>query len=234
MQRILVVDDEPNLVKLLQYHLQQASFEVITGENGAEVMEVVIAQHPDAILLDWMLPGMDGLHVCRNLRAKDIHTPVLMLTARDDEVDRILGLEAGADDYITKPFSMREVVARVRAVLRRYASEMGAGEAGIWQVGPIRVDENLYEVQVSNQTVTLTTREFELLRYLCQHADRVVTRNQLLTDIWGYEFIGDNRIVDMHISHLRDKIEPNSKSPLYIKTIRRLGYKLVRQSANGF
>jgi two-component system alkaline phosphatase synthesis response regulator PhoP len=122
----------------------------------------------------------------------------------------------------------------VRAVLRRYASEMGAGEAGIWQVGPIRVDENLYEVQVSNQTVTLTTREFELLRYLCQHADRVVTRNQLLTDIWGYEFIGDNRIVDMHISHLRDKIEPNSKSPLYIKTIRRLGYKLVRQSANGF
>lgn len=230
MQRILVVDDEPNLVKLLQYHLQQAGFEVITGENGAEVMEVVIAQQPDAILLDWMLPGMDGLHVCRNLRAKDIHTPVLMLTARDDEVDRILGLEAGADDYITKPFSMREVVARVRAVLRRYASEMGAGEAGIWQVGPIRVDENLYEVQVSNQTVTLTTREFELLRYLCQHADRVVTRNQLLTDIWGYEFSGDNRIVDIHISHLRDKIEPNSKSPLYIKTIRRLGYKLVRQS----
>ncbi len=224
------MDDEPNLVKLLQYHLQQAGFEVITGENGAEVMEVVIAQQPDAILLDWMLPGMDGLHVCRNLRAKDIHTPVLMLTARDDEVDRILGLEAGADDYITKPFSMREVVARVRAVLRRYASEMGAGEAGIWQVGPIRVDENLYEVQVSNQTVTLTTREFELLRYLCQHADRVVTRNQLLTDIWGYEFSGDNRIVDIHISHLRDKIEPNSKSPLYIKTIRRLGYKLVRQS----
>ncbi|RIV26093.1 DNA-binding response regulator [Alicyclobacillaceae bacterium I2511] len=228
MQRILVVDDEPNLVKLLQYHLQQAGFEVLTGENGAEVVEMVEAQQPDAVLLDWMLPGLDGLHVCRALRAKGIHTPVLMLTARDDVVDRILGLEVGADDYITKPFSMREVVARVRAVLRRYSTEMGTEKSGVWQVGPIFVDENLYEVQVHNKPVTLTTREFELLRYFCQHADRVVTRNQLLLDVWGYEFSGDNRIVDIHVSHLRDKIEPDPKSPQYIKTIRRMGYKLVR------
>ncbi|RIV18823.1 DNA-binding response regulator [Alicyclobacillaceae bacterium I2511] len=227
MQRILVVDDEPAIVKLLEYNLQQAGFEVLTGDQGLQVLNTVQTNKPDIIILDLMLPGMDGLQVCQQLRQKDIRTPVIMLTARGEEVDRILGLEMGADDYITKPFSPRELVARVRAVLRRSNSEFEEVEEGVWQIGPIRVDANRYEVQVSGQKVELTTREFELLGYLCKHADRVLTRTQLLEHVWGYDFAGDTRIVDVHISHLRDKLESTPKSPQYIKTVRGIGYKLV-------
>jgi two-component system alkaline phosphatase synthesis response regulator PhoP len=228
MQRVLVVDDEKSILKLVEYNLTQAGFHVITAETGTAVLDVVQKQKPRLIVLDLMLPGMDGLEVCQQLRRNGITTPVIMLTARDDEVDRVLGLEMGADDYVTKPFSPRELVARVKAVLRRTGADEKSPTTGIYQFGNIRVDENKYEVHVNGTPVDLTTREFELLLYLSQHMDHVLSRNQLLENVWGYEFAGDTRIVDVHISHLRDKLESSPKSPQHIKTVRGIGYKLSR------
>ncbi|WP_026975348.1 response regulator transcription factor [Alicyclobacillus contaminans] len=232
MHRVLIVDDEPSIRQLVQYNLSQAGFDVMTAESGAQVLPLVREQHPDLIVLDLMLPGLSGTEVCQQLRREGIDTPVIMLTAKDDEIDRILGLEMGADDYVTKPFSPRELVARIRAVLRRASSDGGRSEDGdIYQVGTIRVDVRQYEVTVDGKPVDLTTREFELLAYLCRHVNRVLSRDQLLEHVWGYDFAGDTRIVDVHISHLREKIEQNPKSPEYIKTVRGIGYKLVKGEA---
>jgi len=230
-KKILVVDDEQSIVTLLQYNLKQAGYDVITANDGEEGMMKAINSQPDLIILDLMLPKLDGVDVCKQLRQQRIMTPILMLTARDDEFDKVLGLELGADDYMTKPFSPREVVARVKAILRRTQLATSADEKeenNIEKVviGNLEIFPEHYEAYFNGQRLELTPKEFELLLYLAKNKGRVLTRDQLLSAVWNYDFAGDTRIVDVHISHLREKIEANTKKPLYIKTVRGLGYKL--------
>jgi two-component system, OmpR family, alkaline phosphatase synthesis response regulator PhoP len=229
--KILVVDDEQSIVTLLQYNLEQAGYEVITAMDGEEGKHLAETQDPDIIVLDLMLPKLDGMEVCKQLRQKSIMTPILMLTAKDDELDKILGLELGADDYMVKPFSPREVIARVKAILRRTqvqteAIDVGEKETGQLVIANLRIDPEKYEAYFNDQLLELTLKEFELLLYLAQNKGRVLTRDQLLSAVWNYDFAGDTRIVDVHISHLREKVEVDTKKPAYIKTLRGLGYKL--------
>lgn len=224
-KKILVVDDEPSIVTLLSFNLKKAGFEVITAGRGTEALELIREQPPDLVILDLMLPEMDGMDVCKKMRQDFVFIPILMLTARDDELDKILGLELGADDYMTKPFSPREVIARVKAILRR--SDLGRQQQDeVLTVGDIKVYPNNFEATYKDREMQLTPKEFELLVYLMQNKGRVMTREQLLNAVWNYEFAGDTRIVDVHVSHLREKIEDVSRKPLYIKTVRGLGYKL--------
>ncbi|WP_209122070.1 response regulator transcription factor [Alkalihalobacillus sp. BA299] len=237
-QRLLVVDDEESIVTLLQFNLEQAGYEVATAMDGASAFQLAKLQQFDLIVLDLMIPEMDGLDVCKQLRLNKVMTPILMLTAKDDEFDKVLGLELGADDYMTKPFSPREVVARVRAILRRVGQvqkdpESQETDEAMIRVGEVDIYPENYEVLYKNEPMDLTPKEFELLLYLANHKGRVLTRDQLLNAVWNYEFVGDTRIVDVHISHLREKIEPNTKKPIYIKTIRGLGYKLEEPQING-
>ncbi|MGG3821075.1 response regulator transcription factor, partial [Geobacillus thermodenitrificans] len=184
-------------------------------------------EQPALIILDLMLPKLDGVEVCKRLRQQQIMTPILMLTARDDEFDKVLGLELGADDYMTKPFSPREVVARVKAILRRTDLAQPAAEPSERLViGELEIFPERYEATVGDKPLELTPKEFELLLHLARHKGRVLTRDQLLSAVWNYDFAGDTRIVDVHISHLREKIEEDTKKPVYIKTVRGLGYKL--------
>lgn len=229
-KKVLIVDDEKSILTLLQYNLQQAGYEVITAMDGDMAINKVLFDNPDLIILDLMLPKIDGLEVCKQLRQQKNFTPILMLTARDEEFDKVLGLELGADDYLTKPFSPREVVARVKAILRRsQLQEETSGENEMnndqLSIGQIMIYPDQYEVYVENTLLELTPKEFELLQFLVKNKGRVLTREQLLSAVWNYDFAGDTRIVDVHISHLREKIEENTKKPLYIKTIRGLGYK---------
>lgn len=234
--RILVVDDEEFILTLIEFNLQQAGFEVITAMDGAEGLRKATEENPDLIILDLMLPKMDGMEVCKELRLQRIMTPILMLTAKDDEFDKVLGLELGADDYMTKPFSPREVVARVKAILRR--TRMNDDNAQEEQdtsrimIADLKIMPEYYEAYYRGEKLELTPKEFELLVYLAKHKGRVLTRDQLLSAVWNYDFAGDTRIVDVHISHLRDKIEKNTKKPVYIKTIRGLGYKLEEPKIN--
>lgn len=234
--RILVVDDEEFILTLIEFNLQQAGFEVITAMDGAEGLRKATEENPDLIILDLMLPKMDGMEVCKELRLRRMMTPILMLTAKDDEFDKVLGLELGADDYMTKPFSPREVVARVKAILRRTRmSEDNAQEeqdASRITIADLKIMPEYYEAYYRGEKLELTPKEFELLVYLAKHKGRVLTRDQLLSAVWNYDFAGDTRIVDVHISHLRDKIESNTKKPVYIKTIRGLGYKLEEPKIN--
>ncbi|RFU67741.1 response regulator transcription factor [Bacillus sp. V59.32b] len=230
-KKILVVDDEKSILTLLQYNLEQAGYSVITAMDGEEGKNLAIEKNPDLIVLDLMLPKLDGIEVCKQLRQQKMMVPILMLTAKDDEFDKVLGLELGADDYMTKPFSPREVVARIKAIFRRSqiqaeikGSELGDGE--LLKFGGLSIYPDRYEAYFEDDLLELTPKEFELLLYLAKHKGRVLTRDQLLSAVWNYDFAGDTRIVDVHISHLREKIENNSKKPLYIKTIRGLGYKL--------
>ncbi|MCM3759673.1 response regulator transcription factor [Alkalihalobacillus oceani] len=233
-QRLLVVDDEESIVTLLQFNLEQSGYDVITAMDGASALKLASSEPFDLIVLDLMLPGLDGIEVCKQLRQQKILTPILMLTAKDDEFDKVLGLELGADDYMTKPFSPREVVARVRAILRRVEQQSTISQkeetekeaVTVLTCGEVEIFPDNYEVHYQNKVLELTPKEFELLLYLANHKGRVLTRDQLLNAVWDYEFVGDTRIVDVHISHLREKIEPNTKKPIYIKTIRGLGYKL--------
>jgi two-component system alkaline phosphatase synthesis response regulator PhoP len=227
-EKVLVVDDEEPIRKLVDYNLRQAGFEVISAENGLDALEIVAREHVDLLVLDLMLPGLSGMELCKRLRQEQDRVPIIMLTARAEEIDRVLGLEMGADDYVTKPFSPRELVARVRAVLRRHADGSTDGDAGVIEAGDLRLDVGRYEVTSRGELVDLTPREFELLHYLLRHVDRVVSRDQLLDRVWGYEYAGDTRLVDVHISHLRDKIELDPKAPRLIKTVRGVGYKFVR------
>ncbi|PES63271.1 DNA-binding response regulator [Bacillus cereus] len=229
--RILVVDDEEFILTLIEFNLQQAGFEVITAMDGEMALQKATTERPDLIILDLMLPKMDGMEVCKELRLQRVMTPILMLTAKDDEFDKVLGLELGADDYMTKPFSPREVVARVKAILRRtklqqeeQVSEAPDEESII--IAELKILTEFYEAYFQGRKLELTPKEFELLVYLAKNKSRVLTRDQLLSAVWNYDFAGDTRIVDVHISHLRDKIEQNTKKPTYIKTIRGLGYKL--------
>ncbi len=229
--RVLVVDDEQSIVTLLQYNLEQAGFEVITAMDGEEGKRLAENESPDIIVLDLMLPKLDGMEVCKLLRQERIMTPILMLTAKDDELDKILGLELGADDYMVKPFSPREVIARVKAILRRTQIQTEAAEEEgkndeLLKIGKLRIYPKKYEAYFKETLLELTLKEFELLLYLAQNKGRVLTRDQLLSAVWNYDFAGDTRIVDVHISHLREKIEEETKKPAYIKTMRGLGYKL--------
>ena len=230
-KKVLVVDDEESIVTLLEYNLSQAGYEVITAYDGETGLQKAKNENPDFIVLDLMLPKMDGMEVCKELRNDQITTPILMLTAKDDEIDKVLGLELGADDYMTKPFSPREVVARVKAILRRtqnFVNPNGQEEDHIKKIkiGELVILPEQYEVYLHDELLEFTPKEFELLLYLTQNKGRVLTRDQLLNAVWNYDFAGDTRIVDVHISHLRENIEANSKKPQYIKTIRGLGYKL--------
>jgi two-component system alkaline phosphatase synthesis response regulator PhoP len=232
-QRLLIVDDEESIVTLLQFNLEQSGYEVTTAMDGATALDLALNQSFDLLILDLMLPEMDGLDVCRQLRQNKVSTPILMLTAKDEEFDKVLGLELGADDYMTKPFSPREVVARVRAILRRVQPVLSESSPNqqeatknVIKFGEVEIHPENFEVMFKQTALELTPKEFELLLYLANHKGRVLTRDQLLNAVWNYEFVGDTRIVDVHISHLREKIETNTKKPVYIKTIRGLGYKL--------
>lgn len=228
--KVLVVDDEQSIVTLLQYNLSQAGFEVITAMDGEAGEALAETESPDLMVLDLMLPKLDGMEVCKKLRQKKINIPILMLTAKGDEFDKVLGLELGADDYMTKPFSPREVIARVKAILRRTQvttdSEQEEDDDQLVQISDLKLIPKQFEAYYRGELLELTLKEFELLFYLAKHKGRVLTRDQLLSAVWNYDFAGDTRIVDVHISHLREKIETDSKKPAYIKTIRGLGYKL--------
>jgi two-component system alkaline phosphatase synthesis response regulator PhoP len=230
VKKILVVDDEQSIVTLLEFNLQKAGFEVIKAMDGISAVKLAETEAPDLIVLDIMLPGLDGMEVCKQLRMEKINTPILMLTAKDEEFDKILGLELGADDYMTKPFSPREVVARIKAILRR-SGQQGQDQVReeneqMITIGKLKIYPEKYEVFFNENRLELTPKEFELLQYLATHPGRVMTRDQLLNAVWNYDFVGDSRIVDVHISHLREKIEEDTKQPKYIKTVRGLGYKL--------
>ncbi|MBC1975382.1 response regulator transcription factor [Listeria booriae] len=232
MTKILVVDDESSIVTLLQFNIEKAGFDVVTAEDGRTGYELALAEKPDLIVLDLMLPEMDGIEVCKQLRQDKVETPILMLTAKDDELDKIIGLELGADDYLTKPFSPREVVARIKAILRRSAGKSADVEPEVapkekaLHVGDLKILTESYEVYLQEELLDLTPKEFELLLYLANHRGKVFSRDQLLDAVWNYDYIGETRIVDVHVSHLRDKIEADTKKPQYIKTIRGFGYKM--------
>lgn len=235
MKTILVVEDEISIATLLKYNLEHAGYAVETANDGQEGLDKATALQPDLILLDLMLPKLDGMEVCKLLRQQKMNTPIIMLTARDDEFDKVLGLELGADDYMTKPFSPREVIARVKAVLRRFSPVVVEEEAPVsekvFELGELRVYPERFEVFLRDEPLEFTPKEFELLVYLLENKNRVLTRDQLLSAVWNYDFAGDTRIVDVHISHLRDKIEENSRKPVFIKTIRGLGYKFEEPKA---
>ncbi|WP_412521062.1 response regulator [Staphylococcus simulans] len=236
-QKILVVDDEQSIVTLLKYNLETAGYLVEVAYDGEEALQKLNAVQPDLVVLDVMLPKLDGIEVCKTIRSDRNLVPILMLTAKDDEFDRVLGLELGADDYMTKPFSPREVVARVKAILRRSKQVQSQKEEETDSedvvIGSIKIRPEYFEVYKNNELLELTPKEFELLLYLIERQGRVITREHMLNSVWNYEFTGDSRIVDVHISHLRDKLEENPKQPKLIKTVRGLGYKLERpKSAN--
>lgn len=224
--KVLVVDDEKSIVRLITFNLEKEGFMALEANDGREALRLVDEQNPDLVLLDLMLPGLDGLEVCRQIRQSGHAVGVIMLTAKDQEIDRVLGLELGADDYITKPFSPRELVARVKAVLRRTAARQEyTRHEDIIKTGDLVIDAGKYEVRLHGIPVELTPKEFELLNFLARNAGKVMSRDKLLNNIWDYAFNGDTRIVDVHVSHLREKIEANPKNPVYIKTVRGVGYK---------
>lgn len=224
-KRILIVDDEESIVTLLKYNMENSGFETDVAYNGQDAINKAESSMYDLIVLDLMLPEIDGMEVCRTLRMNQVNTPILMLTAKDEEFDKVLGLEMGADDYLTKPFSPKEVIARVKAILRRSQLSNNTG-FHVLKIGELRIYPERYEAEMNNNIITFTRKEFELLYHLAKHKGKVISRDQLLSSVWDYDFVGDTRIVDVHISHLRDKIEPNSKKPVYIKTVRGLGYKM--------
>jgi two-component system alkaline phosphatase synthesis response regulator PhoP len=225
---VLVVDDEPNIVQLARLYLEREGYRVGAVGNGKDALETVARLRPVLIVLDIMLPGMDGLEVCRRLRADNNPIPIIMLTARDEDVDKIIGLEMGADDYLTKPFNPRELVARVKAMLRRgerLVNEMADRQGATpLYLDDLLIDPARREVSVNGQPVQLRTQEFDLLLALAEHKSFVLTREQLLEKAWGYEFVGQSRTVDVHIGHLRRKI---SASRVQIETVTGVGYKLV-------
>ncbi len=225
MARILVVDDEPTLVATLRFNLEREGFDVVVASDGGEALELVEGQRPDLVLLDLMLPGMHGFEVCRALR-KRTAIPIVILTARTDEVDRIVGLEVGADDYVTKPFSMIELIARLRALLRRSAGSPVQKEAEVIAAGPLAVDLGRREALISGEPLHLNPKEFDLLVILMQNRGKTLTRDQLLHKVWKYDSSGFSRTVDVHIGRLRRKIERHSDPPVRIITIRRYGYRL--------
>ena len=218
---VLVVDDEPTLVATLKYNLEREGYRVLTAGDGGAALETARSERPDLLILDLMLPVMDGIEVCRALR-RDMKLPILMLTAKTDEVDKVIGLEIGADDYVTKPFGMRELLARVRALLRRSES---ASESEQIRTGDLLIDLKRREIQRAGATLELKPKELELLIFFARNKGRAFTREQLLRDVWGYDFLGDSRTVDVHVRWLRQKIEAEPAKPLRLITVRGVGYR---------
>ena len=229
MAKILIVDDEPNMLIGLKDNLEFESYEVTVAENGEKGLEQIRKNDFDLVLLDVMMPIMSGLEVCKIARKEGIHTPIIFLTAKSEEIDKVLGLELGADDYITKPFSVRELMARVKAVIRRTASEESGkdGIEGEYQIGNLTVDFTQYEASVKGESVKMSHKEFEVLSYLLQHQNEVVSRYDLLQDVWGYDTQPTTRTVDNFILKLRQKIEDNHNEPRVILTVHGAGYKLI-------
>lgn len=223
--RILIVDDEPPIVDVLSYNLERANYEVLIARDGEEALVKAQQGKPDLIILDLMLPHLDGLEVCRALR-RDRDVPIIMLTALDSEVDRVVGLELGADDYVVKPFSVRELMARVKSVLRRSSPQQQDGEHTVLRAGALTVDVLRHEATWQNSALDLTALEFDLLSALARHPGQVLSREQLLEQVWGYDYYGDLRVVDAAIKRLRAKLRPAASSAQPIATIRGVGYKL--------
>jgi two-component system, OmpR family, response regulator RegX3 len=221
--RVLVVEDEDSFSDPLSYMLRNEGFEVAVAPTGPEALEEFDRHGADLVLLDLMLPGLPGTEVCRQLRNRST-VPVIMLTAKDSEIDKVVGLELGADDYVTKPFSSRELVARIRAVLRRHGQAEEPEDAAL-EAGPVRMDVERHTVSVSGRGVQLPLKEFELLEMLLRNAGRVLTRMQLIDRVWGADYVGDTKTLDVHVKRLRAKIEPDPAVPRYLVTVRGLGYK---------
>ena len=222
---ILLVDDEPNIIELAQLYLEREGYRIITASNGKAALNAVEKERPALMVLDVMMPEVDGLEVCRTLRGKKDPVAILMLTARDEDIDKILGLELGADDYLTKPFNPRELVARVKAVLRRSLTLSDLTKEEQIQFGDILIDPRRREVRIGGQPIEIRTQEFDLLYTLARHPGIVLSRDQLLDQAWGYDYYGNTRTVDVHIGHLRKKI---SGSNVKIETVTKVGYKLVQ------
>lgn len=224
MTKILVVEDEDSFSDALSFLLGKEGFDVVVAADGVSALEIFNREGADLVLLDLMLPGLSGTEVCRQLRLKS-SVPIIMLTAKDTEVDKVVGLELGADDYVTKPYSSRELIARIRAVLRRRQEPEQA--SGLLAVGPVRMDIERHVVSVNNVQVALPLKEFELLEFLMRNAGRVLTRTQLIDRVWGSDYVGDTKTLDVHIKRLRSKIERDPAEPEYILTVRGLGYKFA-------
>jgi two-component system response regulator RegX3 len=223
MTHILVIEDEESFRDALQFMLSREGFEVTLAPNGAEGMKLFDAKNPDLVLLDLMLPEVSGTEVCKYIRTK-ASTPVIMLTAKDTEVDKVVGLELGADDYVTKPFSTPELLARIRAVLRRGA-DVEVESQDILELGPVRMDFERHALYVDGKPIAIPLKEFELLEYLIRNSGRVLTRGQLMDRIWGSNYVGDGKTLDVHIKRIRSKIEPDPANPIYLTTVRGLGYR---------
>jgi len=230
-EKVLVVEDEPTLVETLAYNLNRQGYTVVTATDGHAALAVARREQPDLIVLDVMLPGLDGFEVCRILR-QEMNVPILMLTARTDEVDRVVGLEMGADDYLTKPFSMRELLARVKALLRRVrltreeaAAESAPASADRIEIGDLTIDLARRELTRAGQVIHLKPKEYDLLVFLVRHAGIVLSRDLILERVWGWDFDGDSRTVDVHVRWLREKIEPDPAHPTRIVTVRGVGYR---------
>ena len=226
MPKVMVVDDEESLLEAIRYALSREGIEVVTARDGGDAMRDFEAERPDLVVLDLMLPTLNGWDVCRRIRATS-QVPILMLTARDAEVDRVVGLEMGADDYVTKPFSLRELVARVRALLRRASAGQGEqrDEATVIEAGGIRLDQERHEVAVRGEPVNLPLKEFELLEILMENRNRVLTRQTLIDRVWGYDYVGDTKTLDVHIKRLRARVEEDRHNPKLIVTVRGVGYR---------
>ncbi|GAA3049608.1 two-component sensory transduction protein RegX [Gordonia defluvii] len=227
MTHVLIVEDEESLADPLAFLLRKEGFEASIVNDGASALTAFDRVNPDIVLLDLMLPGMSGTEICKALRAKS-SVPVIMVTARDSEIDKVVGLELGADDYVTKPYSARELIARIRAVLRRGTENSADDEllVGVLEAGPVRMDIDRHTVSVNGQPVTLPLKEFDLLEFLMRNAGRVLTRGQLIDRVWGADYVGDTKTLDVHVKRLRSKIEPDPSAPSHLLTVRGLGYKL--------
>ena len=225
MAKVLIIEDEPNMVLGLKDSCEYEGYEVAVARNGKEGLEKATTEKPDIILLDVMLPLMSGIDVCRALRARGIETPILMLTARSQEIDKVIGLEVGADDYVTKPFSIKELLARIRAHLRRASKQVV--DIDSFSFGDVELNFKKYAARKGGQALDLSAREFEILRHLIRHRGEIVTRDQLLDEVWGYRSTPVTRTVDNHIARLRQKIEQDPSEPRHIITVHRIGYRFV-------
>ena len=230
-KKILVVEDEKSISDIIKFNLEKEGFMVYTSYDGEDALVTQVSHDPDLILLDVMLPKLDGFTVCKKVREKS-NVPIIMLTAKEEEVDKVLGLELGADDYMTKPFGMRELLARIKANIRRASLTLGPDidqtQSNIRDFGNLTIDLNRYEIRKNGEILELTLREFELLRYLAEHENKVFSREQLLEEVWGYEYYGDIRTVDVTVRRLREKLEDDSSNPRYIMTKRGIGYYFRR------
>ena len=224
MTKILVVEDEESVLDPLELLLTKEGFSIITARDGKEALEKFAQTSPDLILLDLMLPEISGTEVCRQIRIKS-SVPIIMLTAKDTEVDKVVGLELGADDYIVKPYSKAELVARIKAVLRRNNADAFVNQGGSISAGPVVIDVERHQVSINGENISLPLKEFELLEFLVRNSGRVLTRTQLIDRVWGSDYFGDTKTLDVHVKRLRAKIEKDPANPVYIQTIRGLGYK---------